>query len=125
MTSFLCNKVEDSGNFKAIIKFECRGMEPTDFSPRVCILFNFRRAFKYHFLHHDVIVSRCMKTISQQNQVEFWPSKGKAVVIHNPKDHNPMDNIVCMVLMAKSFTCFAKLPKINKNREGHSLSEVR
>lgn len=26
--------IEDSGNFRAVVKFECRGMEPTDFSPR-------------------------------------------------------------------------------------------
>lgn len=29
---------EDQGKFKTVVQFDCRGMEPCDFSPRVGLL---------------------------------------------------------------------------------------
>jgi len=34
---------EDTPHFKTVVTFECRGVEPTDFEPRVCI-FNIKIA---------------------------------------------------------------------------------
>ena len=31
---------DDMPRFKTVVGFECRGVEPTDFEPRVCFLFN-------------------------------------------------------------------------------------
>ncbi|XP_038067914.1 CXXC motif containing zinc binding protein-like [Patiria miniata] len=33
--SYKAYNVEDSGSFKTIVGFECRGMEPVEFSPRI------------------------------------------------------------------------------------------
>ncbi len=41
---------EDQGKFKTIVKFDCRGMEPTDFSPRVCQIYGPFKHFSIMFI---------------------------------------------------------------------------
>lgn len=36
--SFQAYTIEDSEQFRPIVKFDCRGVEPTDFDPRVSLV---------------------------------------------------------------------------------------